>query len=293
MQIKYPSQAPAAICCILRDPKHGSGDMASTFWNKQQQQSPYACTTNDAERGLCNFLRNMNGASVYTSYCVNLCSHYAIDVLKCICFRCLSQFTEFTGEGCRWIGCKVREKRERLKNGTRIVRDRKRDHHHRKTKKKSTQTSFRDTNIISGTQCLGSSGSSADDHILVDDVEPEEPPVYIEEEEGLKSEATTETTFQNQSTCEPECSKGVTVNSVGTSMAASVVSDDCNTTSSPWVGGTASSVKDKNYFRPPMVRFVADVTAPDLTSFSPGKLSVTCISTTTSLPSLLFFCESC
>ncbi len=59
LQIKYPSQAPAAICCVLCDPEHGLAHMTSTFW-KNQQHSPHAFT-NDAEQGLGNLLRNING----------------------------------------------------------------------------------------------------------------------------------------------------------------------------------------------------------------------------------------
>ncbi len=166
------------------------------------------------------------------------------------------------------------EKHERLKKkGVRIVRAR--NHHERKVKKKSSEEGSCDKNNIKlCNQCLGSSGDHPSAHI-----EPE--PVNIEEVEGLKSDTTEP--FENQSTsgCED-----ATLNNEGTSMAASVGSDDCNTslsnTTSPSSVGGASIVKNNNSVKSPMVRFVADVTAPDLTSFSPGKLSETDISITSS-----------
>ncbi len=234
---------------------------------------------------------------IYTSYCVN--SHFFL-YTEMHFFHAffLAQFIEFTGDSCRWLSGKVREKRDRLKNnGTRIVKDGMKDgnsnyHHRRKMKNKSTQHQCKmkqkssqqifcddNENIISGAQCLV---SGEDDHLSIDDVEPddvepddvepddvepEEPPVYIEKEESLTSEAIATSTFKNQSTTGPGCSKDVTPNSEGTSMAAEseVVSDDCN---------APSSVKDNNSFRPSMVRFIEDVSVPALTSISPGNLSV-------------------
>ncbi len=186
-----------------------------------------------------------------------------------------SQFTAFTGEGCRWLGCKVREKGERFKKkGSRILRARNHHHHkfhhHHKIKNRSSSEnkSCDNDNNTSCTWCVGPS----DDHPSVP-VKSEPVNVVEEGEEYLKPEATV--VLQNQSTPGYE---DVMLSSEGTSMAASVGSDDCNsslsnasTSSSSWVGGGASPVKKSNVLRSPMVRFVADVTIPDLTTFSPGK----------------------
>ncbi len=202
-----------------------------------------------------------------------LCKHILIVPLRhtemhLFLLICLAEFVS----DCQWIGCKMREKHRRLKKkGVRVVRASS-HHHKRKVKKSSKEGSCDENNIKSCSECLGYSGN---DHPS-SRIEPESEPVNFEEGEGLKSEIT-EMLVQNQPT--PGC-EDVKLNNEGTIMAASVRSDDCSstslsntTTSSPSLVGGASIAQNKNTTS--MVRFVADVTAPDLTSFSPGKLSDT------------------